>query len=644
MAHQNPYINPAGETDFKPPQDMKKSEARKQAELQRQAIHHHNHLYYVENNPAIADERFDRLLRQLQRIEERYPELVTETSPTQRVGAAPVGELARVEHCGPMLSLNSTLEQEVLDRFVQAVNEQAQGKARLFLEPKIDGLSVEAVYEQGRFTRGSTRGDGMVGEDITANLKTIGALPLVLRAAPDLPRFLAVRGEVFMPRSGFERFNRARSQRGEQVFANPRNAAAGAVRQLDPRYSAQAPLDLFFFDLLDSSANDLSSHAETLGHFVRWGLKTNPLNQPADSAEQIADYHRRLLAQRDRLDYEIDGVVIKADSLSLRGQLGARNRSPRWAMAWKFPPHSEVSTVREITVQVGRTGILTPVARLEPVTISGVVVSRASLHNQDEVERKDIRAGDTVRVERAGDVIPYVVEVTDRNRKERSKPFRMPEKCPSCGTAVEREGAYYYCPAGPSCPAQLAGRLVHFASREAMDIESLGEKNMEQLVNRKLVKDLADLHSLDKQDFQQLDGFAQKSAENAWKAVQQSKQRPLARVIYALGIRSFFERRENREVIRRLFEAGLEPQPAGTDAEQSLSGKTFVITGSLERYSRKQAEQRIEACGGRVTSSVSANTDYLIVGENPGGKLDDAREDGTETISERQFLEMVGEE
>lgn len=688
MAHQNPYMKPPVGTNFKPLENMKESEARQQAELLREAIHHHNHLYYVENDPIIADDQFDRLLSRLQRIEERYPDLVTETSPTQRVGAAPVGELSRVEHCAPMLSLNSVLEREELDRFVQSVREQAQGEARYFLEPKIDGLSVEAVYEQGRFTRGSTRGDGMTGEDITRNLKTIGALPLVLRADADPPRFLAIRGEIFMPRSGFERFNRARSQRGEQTFANPRNAAAGAVRQLDPKNSAQAPLDLFFYDLLDSSVNDLNSHADTLNHFVKWGIKTNPLNQPADSVEQIADYHRRLLDQREQLDYEIDGVVIKTDSFSLREQLGARNRSPRWAVAWKFPPSREASTVREITVQVGRTGILTPVARLEPVTISGVVVSRASLHNQDEIERKDIRPGDQVRVERAGDVIPYVVGVTDRSRRERSEPFRMPQSCPVCGTAVEREGAYYYCPAGPSCPAQLAGRIEHFASREAMDIESLGEKNIEQLVNRQLVKDLADLYSLDKQDFRQLDGFAEKSAENAWKAVQQSRQRPLERVIYALGIRhvgertasllarefgslealqsaefeqltsipdvgekvagsihSFFKRHQNRDVIRRLFEAGLKPAPpAGTAAEQPLSGKTFVITGSLERYSRKQAEQRIEVRGGRVTGSVSSNTDYLVVGENPGSKLDDAREHGTETLSEEQFLQMIGEE
>lgn len=687
MAGDNPFMTPPVDTSFAAVDTLSAAAAREQARQIAEALTFHNHRYYVESQPAVADDVYDALFRRLWALEEQFPELQSDTSPTQRVGSAPVDELVRIEHQAPMLSLNSALEQSEMEDFHRFIERNSDGRNfRFMVEPKLDGLSVEIVYRDGQFVYGATRGDGRVGEDISRNLKTIPAIPLELRGAGGPPAFLAVRGEVFMLKSGFRELNRRRTERGEEPFANPRNAASGTVRQLDPKNTAGKPLDVFFYDILASDRTDFGSHTEVLELFPRWGLKTNPLNEVCSSVEELAAYRDRMAEAREELDYEIDGIVVKIDSYEFREDLGYRNRSPRWAIAWKFPPRKEVSAVEDIVVQVGRTGILTPVALLEPVSIGGVTVSRATLHNEDEVHRKDVRVGDRVRVIRAGDVIPEVSEVVDREAEGRGEPFAMPDTCPVCGTPVEREGAYYFCPAGLSCPAQLTGRLIHFVSRQAMDIENLGEKNIAQLVNRGIIRTIADLYYLDATDLEALDGFAEKSARNVYDAIQGSRTRPLDRLIYALGIRhvgahvarvlaerfadlqavevasveeleavpdigrqtaesihAFFAEEENRRILGRMQEAGVSPEPVETTgAGGNLSGTTFVLTGSLERYTRAEARRRIEEAGGKVTSSVSSATDYLVAGADPGSKLEQARKKGTTVLTEAEFDELLG--
>jgi DNA ligase (NAD+) len=687
MQKTNPFLEPPIRYTFQPVSSLSSEDAAEEARLLREAIHEHNHRYYVEAAPVLDDSEFDRLFGRLQELEEAYPELVSGSSPTQRVGAEPVSELAKIEHTSPMLSLNSASEEQGVADFDRFIRRELGIEPVYVLEPKIDGLSVEIVYEEGRFSYGSTRGDGRTGEDISRNLKTIPAIPLELRQGEGVPDHLAVRGEVYMSRRGFLHLNEERAERGEQTFANPRNAASGTLRQLDPKNTAGKPLDVFFYDILESSGVDVSSHLETLALFPRWGLRTNPQNARAETVEEIAAYHRRLTEERDQLDYEIDGVVIKLDSYEYRRRLGTRNRSPRWALAWKFPPKREVSVVQSIVVQVGRTGILTPVAIMEPVSIGGVTVSRATLHNEDEVKRKDVRVGDSVKVIRAGDVIPEVSEVVDTAREGRGEPFEMPATCPVCGTPVERLGAYHVCPNGLGCRAQLVGRAIHFCSRDAMDIESLGAKNVQLLIDEGLISDVADLYYLRKEDFLSLPGFAEKSARNAVDAIEQTKERPLDRFIYALGIRHvgshaatvlarafrsvaalaqaseaelteigdigpetaasiarFFSTEEAHRTLQRMFDAGVSPTPPAEPAGASLEGKSFVITGTLSSMGRKEAAGKIEAMGGRVSSSVSSKTDYLVCGENPGSKLTQAQQQGTTVLDEGAFRQLLGEE
>jgi DNA ligase (NAD+) len=686
MATRNPYTSPPVDTSFEPAASLSPTAAAEQAKELTEGLNYHNHRYYVEAAPSVSDEVYDALFRRLQELEATFPELQSETSPTQRVGAAPVDELSRIEHQAPMLSLNSSLEVSEVSDFHRFIERNSDGRSfRYVVEPKLDGLSVEIVYRDGRFSHGATRGDGRVGEDISRNLKTIPAIPLELRAEGDPPAFLAVRGEIFMLKSGFRELNRSRTERGDEPFANPRNAAAGTVRQLDPKNTAGKPLDIFFYDILASDRTDFDSHTQVLDLFPQWGLKTNPLNEVCASVDELSAYRDRLAESREELDYEIDGIVIKIDSYEFREDLGYRNRSPRWALAWKFPPRKETSRVEDIVVQVGRTGILTPVALLDPVNIGGATVSRATLHNEDEVLRKDVRVGDRVRVIRAGDVIPEVSEVVDREASGRGEPFAMPESCPVCGTPVEREGAYYFCPAGLSCPAQLTGRLIHFVSREAMDIENLGEKNIAQLVNKGIIRTIADLYYLDAADLEALEGFAEKSARNVYEAIQGSKTRPLNHFIYALGIRhvgahvaevlarhfgsiealedapveelstisdiggqtaesihAFFAEEENRRILARMREAGVAPQPLDSGPSAGpLSGKAFVLTGSLDRYTRTEARRQIEERGGKVTSSVSSATDYVVAGADPGSKLDQARKKGTPVLTEDEFEALL---
>jgi DNA ligase (NAD+) len=587
-----------------------------------------------------------------------------------------------------MLSLNAVLEEKEVRNFVDFIHRSSDGKEAVFvLEPKFDGTSIEVVYDDGVFQYGATRGDGDTGEDISGNLKTVHSIPLRLQSADGLPRFLAVRGEIFMLKEGFQKLNKERIENGEEPFANPRNATAGILRQLDPRMVAGRPFDVRFYEVLSIEGQEISSHRETLKRFGNWGLKTDPHDRSGSSYEDIRKGYQKLLDERDELEYEIDGLVIKLDDCQLREKLGTRQRSPRWAIAWKFPPKQEVSRIQDIVVQVGRTGVLTPVALLEPVDVGSVTISRATLHNENEVHRKDVRIGDKVRVARAGDVIPEVVERVEERGKKREKEFSMPGKCPTCGTEVVREGAYYLCPAGLSCPAQLIGRIVHYASREALNIEGLSEKTARRLVEKGLVKDVTDLYQLSVDDILTLEGFAQKSASQLYEAIQSSKKPRLDRFLYALGIRhvgqhvtqvlarefrtleplqkasrdeldkipevgqevatsieDFFKREQNQKVIRRLLDAGVEveamPQRRGA---LLLEGKTFVFTGSLEKYTRSEAENLVESLGGRAASSVSSQTDFLVAGGEPGSKLDEARKSHVKVIDEGEFEKMISQ-
>ncbi len=673
----------APKTDFQPVGELSRDAAETEIQALRDGINSHDYLYYVENTPEISDSTYDKLFRRLVELEEAFPEFESETSPTRRIGAAPVDELGKARHTAPMLSLNAVLETaevESFDRFVR--RRTGQERPGYVVEPKFDGLSVELVYEDGAFVRGATRGDGTTGEDITHNLRTVRSLPLRLARAP---RFLAVRGEILLHRDDFQNLNKRRVERGEEPFANPRNAAAGAARRLDPREVADWPLDIVLYDILKIEGEVPGTHWQELQRLKSLGLKTDPSSRRAATVEEVSGYYDQLASRREELDYEIDGIVIKVDELALRDELGTRHLSPRWALAWKFPPRQEVTRLVDIAVQVGMTGMLTPVALLEPVDVGGVTVSRATLHNEGEVRQKDVRPGDQVRIARAGDVIPEVVERVPERGRERAPEFRMPDRCPVCGTGVVREGAYVFCPAGLGCPAQLVGHLIHYASREALDIDGLGEQTTRQLVGRGLVRQLGDLYALSKDDLMHLEGYAEKSATALHKAIQGARKPPLDRFLFGLGIRhvgartarqlaeafgsldalaaageaelqalpdvgpevarsvrEFFAAEDNRRVLQDLKAKGVEVQPVKkARGPRPLEGKTFVFSGSLEHYSRSDAEQRVEALGGRATSSVSSNTDYLVVGENPGSKLDQARELGVEILDERGFEALL---
>lgn len=661
-------------------------DAREEVEALREAIEYHNDLYYVKARPRISDALYDRLFRRLQELETAFPGLRSPVSPTQKVGAPPVSGLRKVRHTAPMLSLNAAMDEKEVRDFDRSVRRNT-GRSDLayVLEPKFDGFSVEVVYRDGLFQYGATRGDGEIGEDISGNLKTIRALPLRLQEKKGRPSFLAVRGEVFMPKRGFQELNRRLIETGEEPFANPRNAAAGIMRQLDPGKVADKPLDIVFYEILRWEGGSFTSHWEVLREFREWGLKTDPRNQRVADFAEIEAYRAGLYEKRDSLEFEIDGIVIKLDDYRLREDLGMRERSPRWAMAWKFPPREEITTVEDIVVSVGRTGVLTPLALLQPVDVGGVTVSRATLHNEDEARRKDIRPKDRVRVARAGDVIPEILERIAEPGRRRAKPFSMPERCPVCGARVIREGAYTFCPAGLSCPAQLMGRIGHYASRNALNIEGLGRETARQLVEKGKVRSVADLYRLTAADLLELDGFAEKSADRLYEAIQASKRPALDRFLYALGIpqvgertarilarhfgsltalrkagpddlqktaeigpeiarsvAGFFAEEENREVLDALAKAGMEVQALRqAAAAQPLRGKTFVLTGTLDRTRREEARERIEALGGRVASSVSRKTDYVVAGLEPGSKLDDARRLGVKVIDEAAFEKLL---
>lgn len=674
-------------TKFKDVRKLSKKAARRQIEALREGIEYHNYLYYVKSKPKISDATYDKLFRRLQELEDAFPELRSRDSPTQKVGAPPLDKLKKMKHSAIMLSLNAALEDEEVRKFIDFVERNTGSKQVTYVvEPKFDGFSVEVVYEKGRFMYGATRGDGETGEDISNNLKTISALPLRLQQA-DVPSLLAVRGEVFMHRKGFQKMNKQRIERGEEPFANPRNAAAGIMRQLDSKKVADKPMDIVFYEVLKVEGYDLSTHWDTLQKFPRWGLKTDEHNRKFMSYADIAAYRSKLIDSRDHLDYEIDGIVIKLDAYDQREKLGTRQRSPRWALAWKFPPKEEVTRLQEIVVQVGRTGMLTPVALLQPVDVGGVTVSRATLHNEDEVRKKDVRPGDKVQVIRAGDVIPEVLQRIPEKGRQRKKKFSMPGKCPVCGTEIVKEGAYYFCPNGLSCPAQLVGHLVHYASRQAMNIEGFGEKTVKSMVNSEMVSDLADLYRLQVEEIIELQGFAEKSAKQLYQAIQNRKSPRLDRFLYALGIRhvgehvarilavkyrnldrlmkadlddlkqtldvgvetaqsihEFFRKGENRKVLQKLKDAGVEVEEMPLIKKNAkFKDKTFVFTGELESFTRDEAERLVVKHGGRAASSVSSKTDYLVAGRNPGSKLAEAKRKKVKIINEKGFREMITE-
>jgi DNA ligase (NAD+) len=664
----------------------------REVEKLRREIEEHNVRYYVRDEPAISDAEFDRLFRRLVELEEKHPELRSASSPTQRVGARPAEKFETVRHTVPMLSLDNAMSDEELLEFDARVRRllHSEEKVEYLAEPKLDGVAVEIVYAGGELEVASTRGDGVNGENITANVKTIRSVPLRLQAAkgaPPIPRRLEARGEVVFPRSKFEQLNRAREEAGEPVFANPRNAAAGSLRQLDSRITAGRPLEVFFHSAGKVDGASFAKHGDFLAALRKWGLKTHPLNRVCHGAEEVVAYHRKVGEDRPTLEYEVDGVVAKVNRMDLQQRLGMVSRSPRWAIAFKFKAQQGRTKVRNILPSVGRTGVITPVAELEPVAVAGVTISNASLHNMDEVERKDVRIGDTVIIERAGDVIPYVVEVVREARTGHEKKFKMPERCPICDSEVIREEgeAAFRC-IGLSCPAKLRETIRHFASKHALDIDGLGDKLVEQLVAKEMVRNAADLFALTVDDLMPLERMGKKSAENLVKRIAASKSTTLERLILGLGVpqvgehmarllanefgsiealeeadeeallgvreigpetarevHAFFHLRQNRDVIRRLLEAGVRYEPVSArKREGPLSGKTFVLTGALS-IPRDEAARRIEAEGGKVTSSISKKTDYVVVGENAGSKLDKARKLGVETLDEQALENLLAE-
>ncbi|GAA0531867.1 NAD-dependent DNA ligase LigA [Halorubrum ejinorense] len=695
---ENPYVEDPP-TDFEPVGDLSEDEAAEQAALLRAAVREHDHRYYVEAHPLIADEAYDALFSRLSDLEAAF-DLPTAGSPTRRVGGEPLDELATVEHVAPMLSIDNDTEAAAVREFDERVRDGLAAAAEsgdisgfaaadlaYVCEPKFDGLSVEVVYEDGEYVRAATRGDGREGDDVTAQVRTVGSVPGRLRGA-DHPERLVVRGEAYMPRDAFEAYNEALIERGEEPFANPRNAAAGTLRQLDPSVVAERPLDVFFFDVLawesgDDGPDRPDRHRDALTAFESFGLPRNDRVAVVDDIEGAIDYRDEILAARDDLNYAVDGVVIKVDALVHREALGSTSRAPRWAFAYKFPPRTATTTVEGVTVQVGRTGRLTPVAELDPVDVGGVTVSRATLHNPAEIEALGVNVGDRVRIYRAGDVIPYVPEVVEK-RSEGT--YAFPDACPVCGAEVERDGPLAFCTGGLGCPAQLERAVEHWARRDALDVEGLGPERVEQLREAGLVESLPDLYDLTADDLAALEGWGETSAANLVAELDATRNPPLDDFLAGLGIpdvgattaralaaqfgsldalldadegalrevddvgpevaasiRTFFDREENRAAIAGLRERGVEPESIDADDGDALDGLTFVFTGSLST-TRGEAQAHVEARGANATSSVSGNTDYLVAGENPGrSKRDDAAAEDVPVLDEAAFADLLAD-
>jgi DNA ligase (NAD+) len=662
--------------------------ARQRVDELRRLIARHDHLYYAVDRPEVSDAEYDALMRELRELEAAHPELVTPDSPTQRVSGQVSDLFATVEHRAPMLSLDNATSETDLREFEARLKRALPGVPYTYVaEPKVDGLGVALLYENGQFTRGATRGDGRFGEDVTPNLRTIRSIPLRLAGRLAACRSVEVRGEVYMSHAAFERLNRELETQGAAPFSNPRNAAAGAVRQKDPGVTAKRDLRVFLYQLSHAEPFPFEAHSDVLAALRESGLATNPRSQACASLDEVWEYCQALEAERDRLGYDADGAVVKVDSLGQQRRLGATAHHPRWAIAYKFPPQHGTTRIVAIDINVGRTGALTPTARLEPVRIAGATISRATLHNADEIERLDVRVGDTVIVERAGDVIPHIVTVLLDRRPPDSARFVFPDRCPVCGSTASRpEGEVVVRCTNAACPAQLKESLLHFGSRGSMDIEHLGEAVVEQLVERGMVRDFADLYRLEAAQLAELERLAEKSASNLVNAIAGSKTRGLARVLDALGIRFvgeraarllaehfgsvdrvaratveeiseihgigpriaesvrlFFDQPANQKVVEHLREVGVVLEEATRPSgPKPLAGKTFVLTGALDRMSRDEAKARIARLGGRVSSSVSRKTDYVVAGAEAGSKLEDARRLGVAVLDEAAFLELTG--
>jgi DNA ligase (NAD+) len=669
-----------------------KDAIRQRLQVLRQELNLHAHRYYVLDDPILADAEYDRLFQELVALEQQHPELITPDSPSQRVGGAPLAQFATVAHTVPMLSLENAFAAEELVDFEERLFRFLQSRTPIayVTEPKLDGLAVELVYEDGLFTLGSTRGDGLTGEDISQNLKTIQAIPLRLLAknGESVPKRLEVRGEVFIGLADFKKLNEERGQAGETLFANPRNAAAGSLRQLDPRITATRPLDFYAYGVSDPAALPCQNQDELLTHLGSLGFKINPLTHLCQSIAEAIGQFARLQEQRPALAYDIDGMVVKVNDFALQERLGAKARSPRWAIAAKFPASQATTRLVAVEFGVGRTGAITPVAILEPVRIGGVTVHRATLHNEDELRRKGLMLGDTVLVQRAGDVIPEVVKPVVENRTGQEQPIIMPTTCPECGFALVRpeQEAITRCP-NPICPAQRIRGLIHFTGKSGMDIEGLGKKAVEQLVTQGLIQDIPDIYQLTAETLAALDGWGGKSAENAVRAIEASRTPTLAKFLAALGIRhvgevtaqllarhftslarlgaageadflhiegigeqvaaslmDYFQDPAVQEMLARLEALGVRVQEEKQDAEAdgAMAGNVFLFTGALDRLSRSEAKARIKELGGQVASGINRKVTHVVLGDSPGSKLTKARELGLTVITEDEFLRLIG--
>ncbi|MCW8934045.1 MAG: NAD-dependent DNA ligase LigA [Gammaproteobacteria bacterium] len=656
----------------------------------RDQLNHHSYQYYVLDDPEIPDVQYDRLYRELQSLEAQYPDLITNDSPTQRVGDKPLDGFSQVKHEIPMLSLDNVFNEEELSDFNKRLQQRLDNDDEIIFaaEPKLDGLAVSLLYEKGLLVRAGTRGDGSTGENITQNIRTIHSIPLKL-LGKNIPDVLEVRGEVFMPKAGFEKLNQIARDNDEKQFVNPRNAAAGSLRQLDPKITAKRPLAMYCYAVgrVDGGA-ELSTHSEMLDHLKQWGLPLCNEREVVKGVQGCLNYFKKMSALRGSLPYEIDGIVYKVNSIKLQKELGFVAKAPRWAIAHKFPAQEEITRVNSIEFQVGRTGAITPVARLEPVFVGGVTVSNATLHNMDEVNRKDVRQGDQVIIRRAGDVIPEVVRVVPGSRKHHAKKVQLPDSCPVCGSEIEQEEgeAIARCSGGLFCAAQRKESIKHFASRKAMDIDGLGDKLVEQLVDGGCIDHVNDLYDLTAEKIVDLERMGKKSAENLIEALQKSKHTSLNRFIYALGIREvgeataltlanhfttldaikaadeeslqkvedvgpivaahivrFFKQPHNLEVIEKLLNSGIywDEIEAVATKEQTLEGKTFVITGTLTEMTRDDAKKALQARGAKVTGSVSKKTNYVVVGDNAGSKAMKAEQLGIEMLDEKALIELL---
>ena len=669
---------------------MTSSQAQTEIQKLRKELTHHAYRYYVLDDPEISDAEYDRLFRKLQALEEKFPELITPDSPTQRVGATPLEAFETVTHTIPMVSLDNAFDDGEMRDFDQRLRKLLElDEIEYTVEPKLDGTAVELVYENGLFTVGSTRGDGSTGENITQNLKTIKSIPLrLMNDKLKILQRLEVRGEVFYPVAAFKKLNEQRLKAGEPAFINPRNSASGSLRQLDPKLTAERPLDMYVYGLGQVVGHEFKTQWEALETFKKWGFKVNPISKICRGIEEALAHYRKIGEMRPKLPYEIDGSVVKVNSFELQRQAGMRTRSPRWAIAYKYEAQQETTQILDIQAQVGRTGTITPVAIMQPVMVGGVTVSRATLHNEDEIERLGVMIGDTVVIQRAGDVIPEVVKVIESKRPKDAKKFEFPKECPICKESVVRlEGEVAHRCQNINCPAQLKEGIRHFASKLAMNIDGLGEKLIEQLVDKGLVKSFADLYFLKAERLAELERMAEKSAQNIIEAIAKSREVAFDRFIYALGMRHvgehmarvlakqfgslqnliktdeeklqqihevgpqvaesvtrFFKEKKNRAAIERLKKGGVKIREITKPkaVEQKFAGKTFVFTGTLEKFARDEAERMVDERGGRASGSVSKKTDYVVAGPGAGSKLDKARELGVAVISEEEFLKMVG--